>query len=521
MSVELIKKPITLDEMTKKESVQVVKERDMIVPDGKPDMQRILQIDGRIEIDQLDVNQDRVAYKGKIDVIILYSGDTNPSAVYMMRNAIPLEDFIMLEGIDKDQKVDFDYTIEHLSYNVLNERKVNVRSILQLDVAATKSKETNIITGLDTKDPVQTCTKPIEVITLGDDKEERMIVKEDLAIMQSKPSMGEILKTNINIVEDQIKRTENEVLYNGILEVGTLYKATGEESIEMITHRVPFSGSIEVEQLPEEAYWDCMLSAKPSYMQIAPDYDGEDRVIEAEIIVSARYTCFYKTIEETVNDLYCPGKKVAMKEKTLDYMNLVNRTQVTTPKKQSIVLENLSPENSEIFSIQIRPLVEEKQLENNMLTLKGMLEIKTTYINHQEGPPVECVMNLVPFSQDMEVIAINKKPFICPRIIVKDIKLYSQNRKEIVVEYVLDSIVDIYAKEALNVLEEINLEDMSKEELATYPSMTIYQVKKGDTLWGLAKKFNTTINDIKEVNGTDFNEVLNQGEKIIILKKIY
>lgn len=35
MSVELIKKPITLDEMTKKESVQVIKERDLIVPDGK------------------------------------------------------------------------------------------------------------------------------------------------------------------------------------------------------------------------------------------------------------------------------------------------------------------------------------------------------------------------------------------------------------------------------------------------------------------------------------------------------
>ena len=55
MSVELIKKPITLDEMTKKESVQVIKERDLIVPDGKPDMQSVVQIDGRINMDQIDV----------------------------------------------------------------------------------------------------------------------------------------------------------------------------------------------------------------------------------------------------------------------------------------------------------------------------------------------------------------------------------------------------------------------------------------------------------------------------------
>ena len=63
MSVELIKKPITLEEMTQRESVQVIKERDLIVPDGKPDLQAVIQLDGDVVIDQVDVSQDRVMYR--------------------------------------------------------------------------------------------------------------------------------------------------------------------------------------------------------------------------------------------------------------------------------------------------------------------------------------------------------------------------------------------------------------------------------------------------------------------------
>ena len=72
MSVELIKKPITLDEMTKRESIQVIKERDLIVPDGKPDLQSIMQLDGEVCIDQIDISQDRIMYRGRINACILY-----------------------------------------------------------------------------------------------------------------------------------------------------------------------------------------------------------------------------------------------------------------------------------------------------------------------------------------------------------------------------------------------------------------------------------------------------------------
>ena len=213
MSVELIKKPITLDEMTKRETVQVIKERDLIVPDGKPDLQCIVQMDGEVCIDQIDVSQDRVMYRGKIDVCILYRTIGNQKCIYTMKSSIPVEDFVIIEGVNKDQRIDFDCKIEHMSYNILNERKVNVKAIMEINVAATSCRDTTVITEIQADEPVETKEEEIEIVSLANEKEEKIIVKEDLTIASSKPCIGEILKTIVSIQDEQVKRTDSEIKY--------------------------------------------------------------------------------------------------------------------------------------------------------------------------------------------------------------------------------------------------------------------------------------------------------------------
>ena len=516
MAVELVKKPITLEGMTRKESVQVIKERDIIVPDGKPDMQNIVQLDGSVVMEQIDVSRDKVMYRGKINVNILYTAPNNSSCIYTMHNTIPIDDFMIMEGVDKEQRIDCKYDIEHMSYNILNERKVNVKAIMQNEVYATATSEALFITGIETDSPVETKRETIEIVSLGTEKEDRVIVKEDLTIAQNKPSIGEVLKTCLQIQEEQIKRTES-----GIIEVTTMYKANDDDTnIQVIGHRVPFEGTIENLKSGEEVYWDCRLSVEPSYMQVTPDYDGEDRVIESEFIVTAKYCKYNKIEEQLVSDVYCPGKKIASTEKNLEYMTLFNRSQLSIPKKDAISIENLPAEGVEVFSVEIKPTIEEKSISEDRLTIRGMLEMRAICIINGESNTVETAINVIPFLQEIEVRGIPSRALIIPNVVIRDTKLYAQTKKELVLEYLLDCTAEVYTRETLNVLEEVILEDMSREEIDQYPSMTVYQIKKNDTLWELAKRFNTTVKEIQDINDIEVPENLREGQKIIILKKV-
>ena len=520
MAVELIRKQIGLNEMTRKETVQVVKERDIIVPDGKPDMQRVLYLDGEIKIDQIDVQDDRVVYKGQLDTTILYVPENNAREIYTMKGSIPLEDFIILDGVDNNQHVAFNYNIEHMHWNILNERKLNVKSIIQVSIEATKPKEMELVTDIRGDNAIQTSTQTLSVTRPSQSGTEKLIVKDELTIPQGKGCINEILKMHTCIKEEQIKRTDSEILYNGIVEVSTMYKSQDEEKpIEVVKHRIPFAGSSDVPRPDEEVYWNCDLSVKPVYMQVCPDYDGEDRVVEMECIVEAKYNTFDQDDEMMINDIYFPGKKVKMTNNTEDYMTLSSKGIAKSAKKDMITMDHGAPMVDQIFCVNLRPIIDEKQINGDKLTISGMLEAKIIYVDPENSNMIQTVMEMIPFSQDMTLEGLNKNSYVEVKVQPKDVEVGVYNKNDVMVEYVLEYMANAYNKGQVQNIEQVDIADMNKEELNKYPSITVYIVKKGDTLWSLAKRFNTTVQDIVEINDLDENAPINIGQKLIILKK--
>ena len=49
-------------------------------------------------------------------------------------------------------------------------------------------------------------------------------------------------------------------------------------------------------------------------------------------------------------------------------------------------------------------------------------------------------------------------------------------------------------------------------------SIVIYIVKKGDTLWNIAKEFGSTVDDIVKANAIENPDVIQIGEKLYIPK---
>jgi LysM repeat protein len=520
MSVELIKRQLDINECVMTENVQIVKERDMIVPDGNPDMLRVLYADGEIHMEQIDVQEGRIVYKGHVEVTILYMPENSGGIIYHMVGAVPLEDFMIMEGISKEHKVDFCYEIEHIHWNILNERKVNVKAVISLGAEVTRSGQADVTTDLQTKEFIQVREVDVQIVQPSSVKEERVIVKDELTIMQGKSSIGEILRMDTKIKEDQVKRTESELLFNGMIELNTLYKAQdNEERLETVTHRIPFSGSSDLPKTEEEVDWMCELDVKPTYIQVSPDYDGEDRIIEVECIVTAKYNTFDKVVVKTIEDVYCPGKKVEVKSNSQNYMNLKARPYCSVPRKEVIDLEGTNPDRNQIFRVCIRPILQDKCIKNNKVVLDGMNEVSVVYTNNEGANKIETATVVLPFHQEMEVMNVGGKVFIRPHIDAKDVKVISQNKDNMVVEYLLEASAEVYEEAILPIIEEVNLLEMTKEELAQYPSITVYVIKKGDSLWSIAKRYNTTVADIAEINGIDPHATIFPGQKLIIVKK--
>ena len=60
-----------------------------------------------------------------------------------------------------------------------------------------------------------------------------------------------------------------------------------------------------------------------------------------------------------------------------------------------------------------------------------------------------------------------------------------------------------------------NLE-ITDEIVPTQPSLIIYYVKAGDTLWNIAKKIRSTVENIVTINGIEDENKINVGQQLFI-----
>ena len=100
------------------------------------------------------------------------------------------------------------------------------------------------------------------------------------------------------------------------------------------------------------------------------------------------------------------------------------------------------------------------------------------------------------------VIEVESKDYVCT----------SDNSIDLNVS--MNFSVDLYVKNPINIVSNIKVEQNTPG--AKSNSLVIYFVKDGDTLWKIAKKFKSTIDEIAQVNNIENLEKINVGEQLFI-----
>jgi LysM repeat protein len=91
--------------------------------------------------------------------------------------------------------------------------------------------------------------------------------------------------------------------------------------------------------------------------------------------------------------------------------------------------------------------------------------------------------------------------------------------REIELRFLISFNTTVVAENAVDIITDAKLEDVDRSVIDNMPSMTIYVVSKGDSLWSIAKRYNTSIEDILEVNDIADPDVIYPGQKLVIINK--
>lgn len=278
MSLELIKEVVRINQLVGEDTTQTIVENDIIVPDIKPDIARILLLDGDVFVSGAEVAQEKLLMNGTIRYKILYVSDDPEQPLKSINTSMNFNYSMDIPNTRQGMNCRVKCDIEHMEYEILNSRKVNIKTIISVSGKVTNQLEQGIVNDFDGVEGVQVLRSTASVNSYIGISEVGCPVRETLEIPAGKPAISEILRNDIKITGKDYKLTENKVVAKGEINVSTLYIGDDEtRSIQFMEHEIPFTQFMDMPGINEDSICEVDFEIADAVFTAEGDSDGELR----------------------------------------------------------------------------------------------------------------------------------------------------------------------------------------------------------------------------------------------------
>jgi len=513
MSAETINESLNVCKYLGVERKVKIVEGEVVLPDIKPDILSIVRMKGRVCIHHVSAEENKVNIDGTICINVIYIADDEMNTHRGVSYEMDFSDTIHFPNVTTESIIRLKYEVGNLEYKVMNGRKIAIKVPLIFNVKAFQNCDINIVKGITDDNDMEVQKTNCNVCSMIMTANTQIELKENVQLDDNSLPIGEILDCDFSIIHKEYKLSYNKILAKADALVKIIYAADNEnQDIESFETTLPLMGIIDMDGINEndKMKLDYILKSfwvKPVYQ------DLQANCISVEIIADVNAHVFDSQEIELITDFYTPSATLnAEIEQNSIVKNMIDNEE-TIEISQTLVVPELS--NTKILNISGDVTINERNILNGKIAITGNINIYVLYTkvsNHlMESKKLE-----LPFQQviKMDDMIQNMEPLLHLEIDNINYSIAGENQLQVTIKMLLSVLAD--TEENINSISKL---EISNEQVPSMPSMVIYYVKPGDTLWNIAKNFRNRVEYIK-----DFNELkedtIYPGQRLLIPKLV-
>ena len=470
---------------------------DFIVPDIKPDIVAILDVNANTYIYKQEVSSERIRFDGNIDSKVLYlsdSGETRSLSV-----VLDFSETIDDSKISNDLRYYSSVELLNIEARIVNERKINVISKAKISVEFFEAKEIELLYSLDDFENVEIKEQKCNIKNFIGSNTAKASIKESLEC-DAMDNVLDILKSEIKIGKTENKVSLNKVLSKTDCEIKVVYQ-TEDMNVKVAKANYPIMSFIDLDKVQETHILENRIFLRN--MQVFSPQNESNKIglnIEFETILEA-----YENKEiSMIEDIYSLNKIIEFTKKEFE---------------AEIVTESI--ENS--FSISERFDIQDinKIIDTNSTVRVLGKEYIGEFINYNLEVDVKVMYEsdsrsglFVKKFTFNTMIKVESKGEENLEIFIEK-EEYTLNNDKVYLNLEIKSIVDKNSFRNISVLDDIFEKD--SQEKPEY-SMSIYFVKPKDTIWKIAKDFRVSMQSIIDNNNLENPDKINTGDRLYIVR---
>ncbi len=518
--MELVKKYIHRNRQKSRVVSQLALDDDINVPDSKPDAIRILSERAIPVLEQKKALTGRLVLSGKLDFCVLYATNEEDNKIQCLKGKIPFEETINMENLEERDNAEVRWTLEDFQVSMINSRKISMKAVLAFVAEARELVDEEIVTDVEAEEPIYTKKETVRMLQLLAQKKDTFRVKEELTLDNNRPNIYELLWEDVGFHHMEIRPEEGRLSIQGEMEVFLLY--TGEEeghSLQWMTATFPVQGDLECQGAKEGAICDIRWSPEHFEMAVAPDFDGEERVVHIEGILGLDIQMYEEEEVSMLADAYSTAKELTLKKAPGQWEQLMlnNESQIRL-NPQLNRGDNKAKIMQSCYGQGIAQIEQVRQTGQG-LEIEGKVALSVLYVTAEDETPFDSMKEKIPFTLKVEVPELNEDCRIFVRAHVEQVELAMNSTDQLEVRVTLNVHSLVLCKPKAEHIISMEEAQLNMERLQEMPGMVGYIVQPGDNLWEIAKENHTTMEKIQELNQLS-GEELHKGQKLVILKAV-
>lgn len=512
--MELIKDIIKIDSRVDFGKYQTFIESEAVVPDIKSDVYEIVDTQGYIVLSKIEVSDGKLICRGSFNYNVIYIAD-DKSTLSNVCGKIDINEVIEKDNIVQDMEYMLYPELEHIDCTILNERKIRVGALMNIKGSLFEKQRLDVIKDITQVEYIQKHRKEIVYQDIIGIEKTESVIRDTISISSSEVSSVINITPMVKVKESRI--SDNKVIIGGVLEINPLACTYEGDIVELDKVGIDFTQFIEVPGAFDEMKEEILLNIGDFNYNFKDNSESNTAMLEIECTVCCKVKVTDEVTREVLQDAYSPQKIIKFDNKLINLNKSIYSDSENFTIRETLSTGDDNIQVKDVVNVCTSISIENAYVEGNKSIIQGIIKVVVLFVPVEAEKMIYKISEEIPFENDIVIDNLTDACSIFNTVCIEKSES-DLNRDEIDLVIKVKRFTEVIDKKSESFI--IKGEEQGEYDLSEVPSIIVYICKNGDQLWDIAKKYNTTQEEIQELNEIKIDEPLKPGKCLILQKKV-
>ncbi len=473
------------------------------VPAEKADIGRILLVQGRVHVNA-EPGDGKVFMEGNVRFSVVYMG--LEGSIDSFESSSPFRHTENMDNAGAGMNAYAKGNIKEIEYTVEDDRTIYVKGVVSMSISGCVPVVYDAVTGADSPD-IQVKSLRRKMAGTKDFRKDTAMVREDIRIPQSLPKAEKILFSDAYAVVKSVKSEDLKIIVEGDIKLMVLYLSIDKNApLQYYYDSLPFGDILAFEGASSGDFVLADADLFDLNMDVAEE-SGDILRLGAKINVLA--TINGHNDIEYMEDAYSLKNRLNVKYNDFSYKHAVLSGSVKAFARSVIAIPPYEPSVSRVVCMKASPVIVTATPGTDRVYLEGLMMFSICYAS-PDG--MRSYSGEVPFESEAQLEGLLPTHGVDVSAEV-EYSTFEGAGRDISVKFMMDVQIKAFAQNSFRLVSDV---EETEEEAPHKKGITIYFADGDETLWDIAKRYSTTLDNVKKFN-PDLEDSIKQGQKILII----